>query len=285
MTEDEALRSLQAIESSILDAIADVCNEEGIEWWLSGGSCLGAMRHKGFIPWDDDIDIAMLRPDYDRFCEVAPKKLPQGFSFHDSFNTPGHAGMFAKVYKDGTLFDNQEGRDAGTKMGIFVDVFPYDRLYEDVKLRAKQIKTASAAQRRSYLYHSRNINVPHHGLLGFIEKTGCKILHVVERAYCKDSREYQQLFNSAISDEATGAVSDECLSLTWPVIDPIPVDEILPAVTAEFEGASYPVPRLTEKYLTNMYGDWRTLPAPEDRHTHLPLIIDFGNGEVWEPGK
>ena len=285
MTEDEALRTLQAIEVNILNAIADLCAEEGITWWLSDGTCRGAMRHKGFIPWDDDIDIAMLRSDFDRFCEIAPEKLPQGYSFHDSCNTPGHAAMFAKVYRDGTFFDNQEGRDAGTKMGIFVDVFPYDCLYEDAGLRAKQIKVALTAQRRSYLYHSGNITVPHRGILGFIEKTGCRVLHVIERARCKDPREYQRIFNSAITDETLGAASDECLSLAWPVINPIPVDEILPTSEAEFEGARYPVPRLVEKYLTNVYGDWRALPALEDRHTHLPLRIDFGNGEIWEPGK
>lgn len=282
MNIEDAFLRLKREELSILDAVAVVCEANGITWWLDGGTCLGAMRHEGFIPWDDDIDIGMLRSDYDRFCELASEELPGGFSLHTSDNTDGYAAMFAKVYKDGTRFENQEGRDAGSLMGIFVDIFPYDYLYEDQKLRSKQISRASRAQRGSYLYHSDTITVPHKGALGSIEKIGCKLLHAIERAGTKDPHKYQREFNSSIPDPSIGAISDECLTLAWPNMDQVPVDDILPTAKASFEGKLYPVPRRVEKYLTVMYGDWETIPAPEDRHTHLPLLIDFGNGEIWE---
>lgn len=285
MTNDEALLRLKNEELTILDAVATLCISHEIAWWLDGGTCLGALRHKGFIPWDDDIDIGMMRSDYERFCKLASEELSEGFSLHTSDNTDDYAAMFAKVYKDGTRFENQESRDAGSSMGIFVDVFPYDRLYKDSELRANQIRRASRAQRRSYVYHSSSINVPHKGVLGAVEKAGCKVLHAIERAHVKDSCEFQCEFDSAIPDPRTGKISDECLTLAWPNMDPISIDEILPASQAEFEGKSYPVPRLAEKYLTTMYGDWKSIPSPEDRHTHLPLLIDFGNGEIWESGR
>ncbi|WP_293845701.1 LicD family protein [uncultured Parolsenella sp.] len=285
MKSGDALSRLKTEELSILDAIAVACEANDITWWLDGGTCLGAMRHEGFIPWDDDIDIGMLRSDYDRFCELAPEELPEGFSLHTSDNTGGYAAMFAKVYKDGTRFENQEGRDAGSSMGIFVDIFPYDCLYEDQGLRAKQISRASRAQRRSYLYHSNAITVPHKGMLGSIEKAGCKLLHAIERISTKDPHNFQREFNSSIPDQSIGAISEECLTLAWPNMDPMPVDDILPTAKASFEGEIYPVPRRAEKYLTVMYGDWKTIPAPEERHTHLPLLIDFGNGEIWESDK
>lgn len=285
MDREEALSGLKAVELLILDTIASVCSNNGIRWWLDGGTCLGAIRHEGFIPWDDDIDIGMLRSDYDRFCKLAPEELPEGFSLHTSDNTDGYAAMFAKVYKDGTRFENQEGRDAGSSMGIFVDIFPYDYLYEDHELRTKQISRASRAQRRSYLYHSNTITVPHKGVLGSIEKSGCKLLHAIERAGTKDPHEYQREFNSSVPDPSIGAISEECLTLAWPNMNPVLVDDILPTAKASFEGKLYPVPRRAEKYLTIMYGDWETIPAPEERHTHLPLLIDFGNGEIWESDK
>lgn len=285
MTDDSALAQLKAVELSVLNAVGSLCDKFGINWWLDGGTCLGAMRHKGFIPWDDDIDIGMMRSDYDRFCSIAPAELPDGFSFHDSRNSPGYAAMFCKVYKDGTLFENQEGRDSGSAMGIFVDVFPYDFLYEEPGLRSRQLKLALNAQRRSYLYHSGNITVPHRGFLGSVEKAGCKVLHFIERTSNKDSLEYQRQFNRAIPDSNVGAVGRECLTLAWPNMNPISVDDIFPLAQAEFEGELYPVPRLTDKYLTTMYGDWRAIPKEEDRHTHLPLLIDFGNGEIWESKK
>lgn len=285
MTDDSALAQLKAVELSVLIAVGSLCDKFGINWWLDGGTCLGAMRHKGFIPWDDDIDIGMMRSDYDRFCNIAPAELPDGFSFHDSRNSPGYAAMFCKVYKDGTLFENQEGRDSGSAMGIFVDVFPYDLLYEEPELRSRQLKLALNAQRRSYLYHSGNITVPHRGFLGSVEKAGCKVLHFIERASNKDPLEYQRQFNRAIPDSSVGAVGRECLTLAWPNMNPISMDDIFPLAQAEFEGELYPVPRLTDKYLTTMYGDWRAIPKEEDRHTHLPLLIDFGNGEIWESKK
>ncbi len=284
MDSKEALARLKMTELSILEVISDLCETNGISWWLDGGTCLGAMRHNGFIPWDDDIDIGMLRSDYDRFCELALRKLPQGFSLHTSRNTAAYAPMFAKVYKDGTRFVNQEAREAGSSMGIFVDIFPYDFLYEDSRLRSKQIRLAYSAQRRSYLYHSKTVVVPHGGVLGALERAGCRVLHVVERALTRSVDSYQNQFDRAIPDSRVGEVANECLTLAWPNMRPVCVDEILPASQACFEGKLYPVPKLTEKYLSTMYGDWRSVPAPEDRHTHLPLLLDFGNGEVWELG-
>lgn len=285
MNEQRVLARLQKAELTILEAISVLCEAHDINWWLDGGTCLGAVRHGGFIPWDDDIDIGMLRSDYDRFCELALTELPDGFSLHVSKNTDGYAAMFAKVYKDGTRFENQEGRDAKSKMGIFVDVFPYDCLYEDPGLRSSQIRRAAKAQRLSYLYYSPNITVPHRGYFGSIERIGCKALHAVVRACKANSLEFQSDFDGAIPDPSVGAVSDECLTLAWPNMKPIPVGEILPTSRAKFEGGYYPVPRLTEKYLTTMYGDWRSIPSPEERHTHLPLLIDFGDGEIWESDK
>lgn len=280
-----ALARVKKNELSILEAISGLCEANSIQWWLDGGTCLGALRHKGFIPWDDDIDIGMLRPDYDRFCELALSELPQGFSLHTARNTSGYAPMFAKVYKDGTRFENKEGRDAGSSMGIFVDVFPYDCLYEDAGMRARQIALASGAQRRSYLYHSGTISVPHRGVVGAVERVGCHVLHAVEKMMTKDPAKYQDQYDRAIPIPSNGAIGSECLTLAWPNMDPVPIDEILPVSFADFEGQLYPVPRLAEKYLTTMYGDWRSIPAPEDRHTHLPLLIDFGDGEVWEAEK
>lgn len=285
MNNQEALVKLQSIELEILDVIADFCSENSITWWLDGGTCLGSMRHNGFIPWDDDVDIAMLREDYDRFCDLAAHGLPDGYSLHTSDNTEGFAALFAKVYKDGTRFENQEGRDAESSTGIFVDVFPYDRLYVDPKLRRAQIFRASLAQKRSYLYFSKTIQVPHKGLLGGVEKLACILLHSFERILSNGPKTYQRLFDSCVPSPDRGDVSDECLTLAWPNMSPIPVHEIKPLGDALFEGHNFPVPRLTDRYLTVMYGDWRQIPAPEDRHTHLPLLLDFGDGDVWEAGE
>lgn len=280
-----ALQKLQTAELEILQVVQDFCDKNSIQFFIDGGTLLGAVRHGGFIPWDDDIDIGMLREDYDRFCKLAEDGLPEGYSLHTSRNSGGYAALFAKIYKDGTVFENQEGREAGSSMGIFVDVFPYDRLYEDGSLRGRQIRGASMAQRRCYLYHSATISVPHRGLLGSLERACCRILHWLERARVADPAVYQQMFDDSVPKPEKAAVTNECLTLAWPNMDPFDLAGIFPTVDVAFEGGKFPAPRKTEEYLSNMYGDWREVPKPEDRHTHLPLFVDFGDGTQWKAGE
>lgn len=276
-----ALKRLQMVELEILLAISEFCNRNNITWFLDGGSALGAARHKGFIPWDDDVDIAMLREDYDRFCELAQHGLPKGYSLHTVRNTDGFAALFAKVYKDGTRFENLESREAGLNQGIFVDVFPYDRLPKGLDDRRRVISRASCAQKLSYIYHSKRVTVPHTGALGMAELLACRVAHYALRVLVHDRGRFLDVFDRALA-ATLAEPSDECLSLVWPNMDPIPLDYLVPTSSAQFEGHVFPVPHDLEFYLENMYGDWQQIPRPEDRHTHLPLLIDFGDGFVWE---
>ena len=100
--EQDVLRKLQLAELNILRDIDSVCRAEGIPYFLECGTLLGAVRHGGFIPWDDDVDVGMLRPDYERFLKVAPKALGQGYAVCEPRTNPRCAGMFAKVWKRGT---------------------------------------------------------------------------------------------------------------------------------------------------------------------------------------
>ena len=126
MNQKEALRKLQNEELDILLAVSRFCEENGIEWFMMSGTALGALRHGGFIPWDDDIDIGMFREQYDRFLQLAACNLPNGYSIHTFDNTHGFASMFAKVYKDGTIFQTAETKDTDCDQAIFIDIFPFD---------------------------------------------------------------------------------------------------------------------------------------------------------------
>ncbi len=91
MSKDNELKSLQAIELDILKQIDSLCNEHGLKYFLVGGSLLGAARHKGFIPWDDDIDIGMLREDYDKFISIAEKELSDPYKVNTYKIIGGHS--------------------------------------------------------------------------------------------------------------------------------------------------------------------------------------------------
>lgn len=108
----------------ILAEVIRVCDENGLKYFMCGGSCLGAVRHKDIIPWDDDIDIFLLRPDYEKFRKIANEKLKKPYAMCDCHNTPGYVWPFMKVFDfSTTLIQQKNPFFAG---GLFVDVFPLD---------------------------------------------------------------------------------------------------------------------------------------------------------------
>ena len=127
----EQLEKIHSTEVEILSEIIRVCSENDIPWFTVGGTTLGAVRHNGFIPWDDDIDIGMLREDYDKFLALAPSCLKEGYilqHFTVDKRTPTY---FAKVRKDGTEFIEYSNHSLPIHHGVFVDIMPYDRIPED----------------------------------------------------------------------------------------------------------------------------------------------------------
>ena len=125
--DNETLRKLQLIELEMLIEVDRICKKNDIKYNLIGGTLLGAVRHGGFIPWDDDADVAMLRPEYEKFCEACNKDLnEQKFYFQNIDRTPGYRWGYAKLRRKGTLFlrENQEHMDY--EQGVFLDIFPID---------------------------------------------------------------------------------------------------------------------------------------------------------------
>jgi lipopolysaccharide cholinephosphotransferase len=111
--DDETLRKMQLMELGILKEVDRVCREHDIAYFLDSGSALGAARHDGFIPWDDDIDVGMMRADYERFLSVAPEALGEQYVLSEPMTNAIHSAMFAKVWLRGTKFYTVETLDAG----------------------------------------------------------------------------------------------------------------------------------------------------------------------------
>lgn len=282
MTHEEALRRLQAEELEVLLAIDRVCERSGITYFLMSGSALGALRHGGFIPWDDDVDVGMLREDYERFLEVAPAELPAGLSVHTAADTPGYAAMFAKVWRDDTVFETAETAEAGCPQGIFVDVFPLDVVPEDARARRRQLRGAMVWQRVSYLWHAGTITVPHVGALGAAERLACRAAHRVVRAALSPEAIRARFERVVELGEEDRSGAGRYVALSWPYVEPIDRDVLVPPTRHAFEGHMLPVPARPEDYLRTWYGEWRRLPPPDERRTHLPRRIVFGDGATWE---
>ena len=129
--EQELLNKVRSVQLEIAKEIRRVCEENDISCFLAHGTFLGAVRHKGFIPWDDDMDMGMLRSEYEKFCRIAPSKLKPEYCLQTWYTEPNYALPFAKVMKRNTVYlENKKTRRLQNN-GIYVDIFPYDYAPED----------------------------------------------------------------------------------------------------------------------------------------------------------
>ena len=128
---NEDLRKVQLVQLEIAKEVKRVCDDNNIKYFLTAGTLLGAVRHRGFIPWDDDLDIGMLRKDYDEFCKIAPKHLNSKYCFQ-TWDTPLYPFPFGKVRKNGTIFIESKA-NTSMDVGIYVDILVYNDASEEEK--------------------------------------------------------------------------------------------------------------------------------------------------------
>jgi lipopolysaccharide cholinephosphotransferase len=138
MMTDEPLKNLHALLLMMALEVKRICEKHAIPYYMIGGTLLGAVRHKGFIPWDDDLDLCMMRPDFERFLKIAQSELDPRF-FLQSWDTDiNHPFLFAKIRLNGTKFIERNAPKVEIHQGVFIDVFPLDVAPDDQHLRDKQ---------------------------------------------------------------------------------------------------------------------------------------------------
>ena len=238
-----ALRTTQLELLKILQVVADICDSNGIRWWLSSGTLLGAARHKGFIPWDDDIDIEMLKEDYKKLKKILLNMESDEYFVQCMDTDVEFVDPFMKFRsKKGTL----EGRNKRSKNykygGIHIDIFCVEKtsyaaarvpktLYSELQHPTQYIRN-----RRLRRFVIRCVQVLCFGLLIPVVRLFGKINPKHEYHYELGTGWYRNVFH---------------------------LDEIFPLTEMEFEGVRFPVPHDTDAILTSAYGDWRKLPDEE----------------------
>ena len=122
----EDLRRMQLIQLDLLSELDRVCRKHRIRYVMDGGTMLGAIRHKGFIPWDDDIDVGMLREDYEKFKTIIGDLNPKICYFQDNETDPGYRWGYGKLRRTGTILVREGQEHLKCKTGVFIDIFPFD---------------------------------------------------------------------------------------------------------------------------------------------------------------
>lgn len=269
-----AIERVQDIETDILKAVAGVCDQLGIDWLADSGTVLGAVRHGGFIPWDDDIDISLRIEDYRLFCEKAPELLPEGYGIYTHATTPNYPPLWAKVYRKGTRFVSPQMQEAGLEQGLFVDVFALARLDSDPARAAKQAKSLAFWQRVSYLYYTARPKIPASTPCKPLVKAACVAAHWAARVLFSPKLVEKRFYAALDRGDGKGKLTSVFYSLCGQFDEEI----MFPPVKVPFGDMQLPVPHDCHAYLTIKYGDYMQLPPEEERYSHAPVVLDFGDG-------
>ena len=247
-TPDKMKRTWE-VELAMLDQVDRICRKHGLRYFLVHGSLLGAVRHKGFIPWDDDLDIAMPRKDYDRFIELASRELPEPLSIHTpSTERDLFWGGYARIRNGQTTAI--EPREMGHRgnLGIWVDILPFDTCTLDDKKFARKEERICYCQRLIYAERYGRDFRSYAGLRPW----KWKLYRLLAKAYGHDGLSRmlegaQRLYTEEDSDQIaffTGMGKYRRLS----------ANDFAEAVHLEFEGRMIPVPAGYENYLFALMG-------------------------------
>ena len=267
MNQDVNLEDIWQVELEILDEFDRVCRENGLRYSLAYGTLLGAVRHGGFIPWDDDIDVMMPREDYDRLREIWNAKADKRFLLEDETMFDDYVNNFAKIRKDHTTFlqfDSERTRKYHT--GFFIDIFPGDR----VAPAGLQRKIQFAAFALNILYN-RSCTRGKNGLRGFAERVLLKAVpkrfhSPVSLAFGRFSRRW----NADLHAQIVFPNDPTALRRYYPL------DLFEGLIRVPFQGKEYCVFRDYDAVLKLRYGDYMQLPPVEERvWRHHPIIVDF----------
>ena len=247
----EIIRKIQLTELSILRELDRICQKCKIPYIIDSGTLLGAVRHEGFIPWDDDIDIKMLRRDYDKFCNICKDELGKKYFLQTYRTDKGYRWGYARILRKGTVFIRAGHQSLKSKTGIFIDVFPCDNMPEGKA--ALFLCNALSLVCRKMLYSE----VGAKSAPFFVKRIGFACLDLLPKEWA-----YYGLENAWGSTEETVGQKREWFENTCDIC---------------FEGLMVKAPAKKEEVLTYYYGkDYMTPPPEEERQPkHTAEYIKF----------
>ena len=259
----QLVKRIQRIVFRLMCAVDDFCKENGILYFLSGGTCLGAVRHQGFIPWDDDADLMMPRPDYERFCRLFASNPPPGYAIGSLATDPAWKTKHAKVWDVRTHLSNN--LIGVTGIGVFADILPIDGLPENPRRRRLHYKWSKAlCGLGNSCIKTRFVPGESHLLL--------------KRATALATRPFSSRFffkwmnaNAAKYDFWKSPHVGAIMAAHYGERETIDRESMASATLLPFEGRPFPVPAGYHRYLSNLYGDYMTVPpgAEEAGYVHL----------------
>ena len=254
------IREIQQMELGIMEYIHEVCQKIGVKYFLAYGSLIGAVRHKGFIPWDDDMDICMLREDYEKLQDYLIANPDERYEVMSYKNNLNYVYPFMKVQDNHTYLLEEDVR-IDSNMGIYVDIFPVDGYEDDVEFKNKMTKLIKKRQLSCYTFKGiTNTKSVLNSLLRYVSviifyftNTNKYVAQIEELAKSRKVSDYEQVDYLIYKDMNKPVWRREWLEQV---------------TTGIFEGKEFTIPKNYHEILTSDYGDYMQLPPVEQRVSH-----------------
>ncbi len=248
-----------------------ICRKYDLGYWLDGGSALGALRHGGFVPWDDDLDVAMLRSDYEKFTKIVQKELPRDLFFQTSETDPAYKESHGKL-RDRYSSIMESACDEGYQQGIFIDIFPMDIVSEDREKAVKEVRLGAILYMMTHKMKSSR-----HFCYWLMKRILYCLGRIIPKAfirnlYCSMTSRYSLTSKSHISTSL-----DSTFRLLYRA------EDIFPLGSVQFEGFTFSAPGNLENYVKVQFGENYMIPlAEQDRKTHSIRIDPFKSNDHRE---
>lgn len=260
------IHSVWIVEQEILDIFHSVCTAHQLRYSLGYGTLLGAVRHGGFIPWDDDIDIMMPRDDYEKLLSIWDDVAPAGYLLENYSRSSEYPNNFSKIIKDHTTFLQDEwARTRNFHKGFFIDIFPADRVAPGSISRKLQFLACSIN-----LLFSKNFTSGTGGVIGLVERLLLKLPSKTRAKW----RLYTENYIKRWLPHSSSNWFFSCTIRACRVYYPHTLFDNIKSIY--FQGKAYCCFADPETPLKIQFGDYMTLPPEEDRvWKHHPILIDF----------
>lgn len=253
------LSEIHKVQLEILEEVDRICKKNRIQYFLSGGTLLGAARHKGFIPWDDDIDLWMTRTNYKKFKKAIRTQLSEEFFPEDYYTKKEYPLSILKIEKRGTRFVEGVFSQVPLSHCIYIDIFPLDKVYRPIH----KLQTAILIKLQA---------IRDYKVRGVGKNQGNKVKDFLYSAIplpvCRALTEFFMRCLNFLPLKYYNQLSHR--GRHWPFFRKEDIEDL---IGVEFEGKEYPAPRKIDKILTDCYGDYMQLP-PKDKQEPIHDIIE-----------
>ncbi|WP_418810234.1 LicD family protein [Paraprevotella xylaniphila] len=269
------IRYLHEADLAIAKEVVSICEKYGLRYYMLGGTMLGAIRHKGFIPWDDDMDLGMPRKDYERFLEVAPKELPSMMKIINYKTDKDYHYYITRIQDLETKVVETRYEHEGGETCASIDLFPLDGSPNNFLLR-KMFYFRVMAHRAMMALHYKN-GIDPDRKRGIWERLAISLLTMLPTEKMFDAYRQKQKIDYILKkyDMATSKVSGNIMG-AYRIKEMVPTEWYGDGAFYSFENLKLHGLKEYDKYLSHLYGDYMSVPPVDSRKVHFKIVEIHG---------